>query len=107
MSDIYSILVKQVHKENYYNKSKAYKNMLCIGRLTNPLILILGITVTTVIIIHKVDKKFKILKPKIDEWNTILTKTTISNTNLIEVHPSVQTTRIKQSLTWQLKGSYV
>ena len=73
--------MKQVHKEN--NKSKAYKNVLCIGRLTNPLILILGITVTTVIIIHKVDQEFKILQPKINEWNTIMTKTTMTNTNLI------------------------
>ena len=83
-------LVKQVHEEN--NKSKAYKNMLCIGRLTNPLIIILGITVTTVVIIHKVDQEFKILKPKIDEWNTIMTETTMINTNLI---------------TWQLKDSHV
>ena len=66
--------------------------MLCIGRPTNPLILILGITVTTVIIIHKVDQEFKILKPKIDEWNTIMTETTMINTNLI---------------TWQLKDSHV
>ena len=56
--------------------------MLCIGRLTNPLSLILGITIITVIIIHKVEEEFKILKPKIDEWNTIMTKTTMTNTNL-------------------------
>ena len=56
--------------------------MLCIGRPTNPLILILGITIITVIIIHKVEEEFKILKPKIDEWNTIMTKTTMTNTNL-------------------------
>ena len=96
-----------MHKENYYNKSKAYKNMLCIGRLTNPLILMLGITVTTVIIIHKIDLKFKILKPKIDEWNTIMTETTMTITNLIEVHLSVQTTNIEQTLTQQLKDSCV
>ena len=77
--------------------------MLCIGRPTNQLILILGITVTTVIIIYKIDQKFKILKPKIDEWNTIMTKTTMTNTNLLEVHPSVQTTSTEQSLTQQLK----
>ena len=81
--------------------------MLCIGRPTNPLILILEITVTTVIIIHKVDQKFKILKPKIDEWNTIMIETTMTNTNLIEVHLSVQTTNFEPSLTWQLKDSHV
>ena len=81
--------------------------MLCTGRPTNPLILILEIAVTTVIIIYKTDKKSKILKPKIDEWNTIMTKNTMANTNLIEVHPSVQTTCIEQSLTQQLKDSHV
>ena len=102
-------MIVLLYSDFYSNlyKSKAYKNMLCIGRLTNPLILILGITVKTVILIHKMDLKFKILKPKIDEWNTIMTETTMTNTNLIEVHLSVQTTNIKQSLTQQLKDSHV
>ena len=64
--------------------------MLCIGRWTNPLILILRIAVTTVIIIYNIDQKYKILKSKIDEWNTIMT-----NINLIEVHPGVKTTSIE------------
>ena len=66
--------------------------MLCIGRLTNPLILILGITIITVIIINKVEEEFKILKPKIDEWNTIMTETTMTYTSL---------------MTWQLKDNHV
>ena len=59
------------------------------------------------IIIHKIDLKFKILKPKIDECNTIKTETTMTNTNLIEAHLSVQTTNIKQTPTQQLKNSHV
>ena len=62
---IYTVfLVKQVHKENYYNKSKAYMNMMCIGRWTYQLILILRIAVTTVIIIYNIDQKSKFLNPK-------------------------------------------
>ena len=105
MSDINSIFGETSAQRKL--QVKAYKNMLCIGRLTNPLILIFGITVTTLIIIHKVDQKFKILKPKINEWNIIMTKTTMTNINLIEVHLSVQTTSIEQSLTQQLKDSHV
>ena len=81
-------------KENYYNKSKAYMNMLRIRRWTNPLILILRVAA---IIINNIDEK-----SKINEWTTIMT-----HINLIEVHPSVQTTTSsKQSLTWP-KGSQV
>ena len=81
-------------KENYYYKSKAYMNMLCIGRWTNPLFLILGVAV---IIINNIDAK-----SKINEWTTIMTLF-----NLIEVYPSVQTTTSNEQFLTLPKGSHV
>ena len=68
-------------------------NVLCIERWTNPLSLILGVAV---IIINNIDEK-----SKTNEWTTIM-----MHINLIEVQPSVQTTKSSNSQSsTQLKGS--
>ena len=74
--------------------------MLCIERWSNPLILILRVAVAgvAVIIINNIDEK-----SKTNEWTSKM-----MYSNVIEVHPSVQTTTSSnsQSLT-QLNSSHV